>query len=194
MFRELVLKNRSYRRFREDRPISLSVLRDLAGLARLCPSGANLQPLKYVLVADKGVNARVFTCISWAGYLENWPGPVEGERPSAYVVILHDPAVKSTGPGHDAGIAAQTILLGAAEAGLGGCIIGAIDRQRLRDVLDIAERLEIVLVLALGEPAEKVVLEELGANGDIRYWRDESGVHHVPKRPFGKMVVGEFGD
>jgi nitroreductase len=119
---------------------------------------------------------------------------VEGERPAAYVAILHDPAVKASGPGHDAGIVAQTILLGAAERGLGGCMIGSIDRERLRWELGIDEGLEIVLVLALGEPAERVVLEDLNGDGDIRYWRDESGLHHVPKRPLSRLVAGEFGD
>jgi nitroreductase len=194
MFRDLVLRNRSYRRFHEERSVSLADLRDLSGLARICPSGANLQPLRYVLVADREVNARVFPCLSWAGYLADWPGPQPGQRPSAYIVILHDPAVKESGPGHDAGIAAQTILLGAAERGLGGCMIGSINREQLRWELSIDEALEIVLVLAIGEPAERVVLEDLNGDGDIRYWRDESGLHHVPKRALGKLVAREFGD
>jgi nitroreductase len=194
MFRDLVLRNRSYRRFREERPVELAVLRELTGLARLCPSGANLQPLRYVLVADREVNSLVFPCLSWAGYLPDWAGPAAGERPAAYIVILHDPVVKAGGPGHDAGIAAQTILLGAADRGLGGCMIGSVDRERLRVVLGIEDPLEIVLVLAIGEPVERVVVEDLDGDGDIRYWRDESGLHHVPKRSLGKMVAGEFGD
>jgi nitroreductase len=194
MFRDLVLRNRSYRRFRQERPIRLAVLRELADLARICPSGANLQPLRYVLVADREVNARVFPCLAWAGYLADWSGPEEGERPAAYMIVLHDPAVKAGGPGHDAGIAAQTILLGAAERGLGGCMIASIDRERLRAALEIDPGLEIILVLALGEPVEQVVLEDLNGDGDIRYWRDESGLHHVPKRSLGKLVTREFGD
>lgn len=194
MFRDLVLRNRSYRRFREERAVRLADLRELADLARICPSGANLQPLRYALIADRDVNALVFPCLSWAGYLADWPGPAEGERPAAYIVILHDPAVKESGPGHDAGIAAQTILLGAAERGLGGCMIGSIDRERLRGVLELDPVLQIVLVLALGEPVEMIVLEDLNGDGDIRYWRDESGLHHVPKRSLGKLVAREFGD
>ncbi len=194
MFRDLVLRNRSYRRFREERPVRLTELREWVDLARYCASGANLQPLRYVLVADREVNDRVFPCLSWAGYLPDWHGPQPGERPAAYVVILHDPAVKESGPGHDAGIAAQTILLAAAERGLGGCMIGSIDRDRLRRELAIDPNLDIVLVLALGEPVERVVIEDLNGDGDIRYWRDESGLHHVPKRTLSRLVAGEFGD
>lgn len=193
MYRDLVLRNRSYRRFREERAVSLKELRDLVELARICPSGANLQPLRYILVADPQVDARVFSCLSWAGYLPEWSGPAEGERPVAYIVILHDTAAKAGGPGHDAGIAAQTILLGAAERGLGGCMIGSIDRDALRRELEIAAGLDIVLVLALGEPVEQVVLEEMGGEGDVRYWRDAAGVHHVPKRTLSQLVAGEFG-
>jgi nitroreductase len=90
----------------------------------------------------------------------------------------------------DDGIAAQTMLLGAVEKGLGGCMIGNIKQDRLRKVLQVPTHLRIRLVLALGKPAETVVLEELEAGGDIRYWRDQDGVHHVPKRKLDEVIVG----
>jgi nitroreductase len=186
--RELVLKNRSYRRFDEKNPISVETLKELVDLARLSPSAANLQPLRYVLSADSAKNAEIFPCLAWAGYLKDWPGPSEGERPTAYIVILGDTNV-TRNFGCDHGIAAQSIMLGAVERGLGGCMIASIKRESLRKVLNIPEKYEILLVLALGKPGESVFLETLDSDGDIRYWRDEKGGHHVPKRPLTDIIL-----
>jgi nitroreductase len=186
MIEELVRKNRSCRRFRENQEISADNLKGLVNLARLSASAANLQPLKYILSHTPETNAKIFPSLAWAGYLRDWPGPAGGERPSAYVVILGDTGI--TKNFHcDHGIAAQSILLGATERGLGGCIIGSVNRERLRAELAIPEQLEILLVIAIGKPAEKVVIEE--ARGEVRYWRDEQGTHHVPKRPLDEIIV-----
>lgn len=185
---ELVRQSRSYRRFFQEEPVSLETLRGLVELARLCPSASNRQPLRYILSNDPPKNATIFACLAWAGYLRDWPGPAEGERPSAYIVILND-SQASQSPGCDHGIAAQTILLGAAELGLGGCMLGAVRREKLRAALKIDRRYEILLVLALGRPKETVALEALGADGDIRYWRDEQQVHHVPKRALEDLIL-----
>jgi len=186
--RELVLKNRSYRRFYEKEALSGETLKELVDLARVSPSAANLQPLRYILSNDPLKNARIFPCLAWAGYLKDWPGPSEGERPSGYIVILGDTAVTPSF-GCDHGIAAQSILLGAVERGLGGCMIASIKRENLREVLNIAKQYEILLVLALGRPRESVSLEPIGPEGDIRYWRDEDGGHHVPKRSLTEIIL-----
>jgi len=191
-FKELVLKTRSYRRLDQATLVSLDTLRELVDLARQVASGSNLQPLKYVLSAGPATNARIFPHTRWAGALVDWSGPAEGERPSAYVVILGDTDLGRAFD-RDLGIAAQTIMLSATERGLGGCIIGSIDRQQLRAVLEIPERYEILLILTLGKPAETVVLEPLGPDGSINYYRDEDSVHHVPKRSLEEIVVGQFG-
>ena len=191
-FKELVLKTRSYRRFDRSASVSLDTLRGLIDLARQAASGSNIQPLKYVLSADPATNAGIFPLTRWAGYLEGWPGPAEGERPTAYVVILGDTELCREFD-RDLGIAAQTIMLGATEQDLGGCMIGSIDREQLRGVLGVPERYKILLVLALGKPAETVVLEPVGPDGNIRYYRDAGGVHHVPKRSLDEIVVGQFG-
>jgi len=188
MIKVLIIKNRSVRRFRENVAVERGTLRELVDLARLSASGANLQPLKYILSYEPEKNALIFPHLGWAGYLKGWPGPAEGERPSAYIIILGDTQVSSSF-GCDHGIAAQSILLGAAEKGLSGCMIGTVDRPKLRELLDIPSRFEILLVLALGKPAETVVLETVGPDGDIQYWRDEAGVHHVPKRALDNIIL-----
>jgi nitroreductase len=187
-FTELVLRNRSYRRFAETVAISREILVELVGLARCTASAANRQPLKYILSADPGTNSRIFPSLSWAAYLKDWDGPVAGQRPAAYIVILIDQTIAKDWWCDD-GIAAQTILLGAVEMGLGGCILGGIQKENLRRELDIPSHLMPRLVVALGKPAETVVLEDLAPGGDIRYWRDEQGVHHVPKRSLDELII-----
>lgn len=191
MLRDLVVKNRSYRRFHEDHRISPEELRGLVDLARLSATGGNLQPLKFFISSDPATNARIFPCLAWAAYLKDWPGPVEGERPSAYIVILGDTRI-ATNYWCNHGIAAQSILLGAVEKGLGGCMIAAVNKKKLADALGMPGRYEILLVIALGMPAEEVRIESVGPDGDIRYWRDEQGVHHVPKRPLDEIVIERF--
>lgn len=186
---ELIRRNRSYRRFEESHLIGRETLVELIELARFTASATNRQPLKYILSADPEINARIFPCLTWAAHLKDWDGPSPGERPAAYIVILIDETLTEDWWCDD-GIAAQTILLGAVEKGLGGCIIGGIQKERLRRDLTIPDHLRIRLVLALGKPAETVVLEDLEHGGDFRYWRDEKGVHHVPKRKLEELIVG----
>jgi nitroreductase len=189
MIRDLVVKTRSYRRFAQEDAIELETLRELVDLARLSASGANRQPLKYMLSCDATKNALIFTHLGWAAYLKDWPGPAESERPSAYIIVLGDTEIgKSFGV--DPGIALQSILLGATERGLGGCIIATVQRESLRHELGIPPRFEILYVLALGKPAEEVCIEAIGPDGDIRYWRDEKAAHHVPKRSLDDIIVG----
>ncbi len=188
MLAELVTKNRSYRRFDEIVPVTMETLRDLVNLARLSPSARNAQPLKYILACDAEKNALIFPTLAWAGYLKDWGGPKPGERPTAYIVILGDKDIAQNF-GVDPGIAAQSILLGAVEQGLGGCIIASVQRSTLSAALQIPERYEILMVIALGKPVEVVQLESLPEHGDIRYWRDEQGVHHVPKRSLEDVIL-----
>ncbi|TET55620.1 MAG: nitroreductase family protein [Dehalococcoidia bacterium] len=187
--RRLLLSNRSYRRFYQEVDIKLETLRELVELARLSASAMNLQPLKYILSCEPQKNSLIFAHLGWAGYLKDWPGPCEGERPSAYIVMLGDTEI-SRSFGCDHGIAAQSILLGAAEKGLGGCMIGNIRKEELRRALEIPPRYEMLLVLALGKPRETVVIETVEPGGDIKYWRDSNGVHHVPKRPLTDLIIG----
>ena len=185
-FKELLLKDRSYRRFKQDHEIERSVLEELVDLGRISASGANVQPLKYMLSCDAETNAKIFPHLMWAGYLKEWDGPAEGERPAAYIVILGDKEI-SESFGVDHGVAAQSILLGAAEKGVGGCMIGSVARRGLAEDLEIPVRYDILLVLALGIPAETVRLIEAGDS--IQYYRDESDVHRVPKRPLSGILL-----
>jgi len=184
MIPELIKQTRTVRRFKQDRSLDPATLLELVDLARFGGSARNCQPLRYMIVTDRERRERIFPFLGWAGYLTDWAGPVEGERPAAYIICLLA-LDRLAGPEHevhfDLGISTQNMLLGAAQKGISGCRIGSFGKK-LAAELGIDSRHKILLVLALGYPAEKVVLEEVGGDDDIRYWRDNAGVHHVPKR------------
>ena len=192
MIKDLIRKNRSCRRFYQDHPTSVEALKELVDLARLSGSAANLQPLRYILSSDPEKNARIFSCLGWAGYLKDWPGPEEGERPSGYIIILADVKKATEYIGCDYGIAAQSILLGAREKSLAGCMLGSIKRRELKNVLNVPDELKILLVIAIGKPKEKVEIAAVGPDKDIKYWRDDKGVHHVPKRSLDDIILHSF--
>lgn len=190
MLKDLLIQNRSYRRFDEGFEISGDILRELVELARLTPSSVNWQPLRYALVNDKEINKKVFETLAWAGLIKEWNGPCEGERPTAYIVILTDTTVAKNMK-TDVGIVAQTMMLGAAEKGLGGCMIGSVNIEKVSEILNIdTERYSIDLVLALGKPVEKVEIVDVPENGCTNYYRDENGVHYVPKRSVEDLIIG----
>jgi nitroreductase len=189
MIKELILKNRSFRRFHEEEEITCETLKELVELARFSATGGNQQSIKFMLSCDPEKNSKIFPHLAWAGSLKDWDGPEPGERPSAYIIILGDKEI-SKGFGVNHGIAAQSILLGAVEKELGGCMLGSIKREKLAEDLSISDRYDILLVIALGKPAETVVIEDLEEGGEVAYWRDENSVHHVPKRTLNELIVG----
>jgi nitroreductase len=191
VIKDLIRKNRSYRRFYQDTPIRMETLKELVDLARISNSGANKQPLKYILCCDPDTNAKIFDQIGWAGALKDWPGPSEGERPTAYIIVLVDPAIGMAGVDH--GIACTNILLGAVEKGLGGCMLGTVKKKEVKAILEIDDKYEIVLTVALGKPKETVQLDAVEESGATVYWRDDQQVHHVPKRKLEDVIVKIVG-
>ncbi|MCD4791936.1 MAG: nitroreductase family protein [Bacteroidales bacterium] len=193
MLQELINLNRSCRRFYEDEKITEETLISLIELARISPSPRNQQALKFILINDVEMNKKIFPLLGWAAAIPDWDGPIEGERPAAYIIIIGDNSIIEKGKKtyHEvaSGIAAQSIMLGAAEKGIGGCMIAAIKRKPLREILNLPEKFEILLVPALGKPKEKIVIEEMPENGNYDYWRDEDMVHHVPKRSLEEIIV-----
>ena len=197
MLKKLVMANRSYRRFYQDEKISTDTLRELVELARYSACGANLQPLKFVLINQPELSQKVFSRLGWAAALKNWPGPEQGERPAAYVVILRDHAIDRGFLKDDIvdhAIAAQSMLLGAVEKGFGGCMIGMVNRKGLSKDLGLGEQHEILLVVALGKPKETVQVDDLEPGASTNYWRDEQMVHHVPKRTLDELILAEHRD
>ena len=186
MLIELLRRTRSYRRFDENHQIPIETLESLIELTRFSPSARNAQPLKYLLCNDKNLNERLFPHLKWAGYLTDWDGPSEGERPSAYIVMFQDTTIGDN-IFCDDGIALQTIMLGATELHLGGCIIGAFNKSKIQEILQTPSHLKPLYLIALGKPIEDVVIDEI-ENNDFQYWRDENRTHHVPKRSTEELI------
>ena len=178
MIYEKIISRRSIRKYAR-KEVPKEVLLKCVDAARLSPSGANRQPLRHVIVNDQGLLKEVFSTLSWAGYLPDYQ-PSEEEMPRAYIVILLDKNIRKN-PGHDAGVAAMSISMVAYDEGLGSCILGAIHREKLRKIMNVPDDLYIVLVVSLGYPAENPVVDKI-KDEDIKYWLDENGVLHVPKR------------
>ncbi len=190
-FKELVRSNRSCRRFDNTHKIDSQTLEALVDLARHCASAGNKQPLKYILSTNEQKNAEIFSCLGWAAYLTDWKGPEKKEQPTGYIVVMGDKSVADKF-WCDHGIAAQTILLGARDQGLAGCMFGAINIKKLASFLNIQEHLEIKLVIALGKPVETIEIDAVGKEGNIKYFRDENQVHHVPKRKLSDLIVSTW--
>jgi len=189
--KELILKTRSYRRFYQEERISIATLVELVDLARLTASAKNMQPIRYIISNNTLINKKIFSCLSWAGYLSDWNGPKEGEQPSGYIIMLRDNTITKDNY-CDHGLAAQSIMLGATEKGYGGCIIAAINKEKLSNFLDIAENLEVLLVLALGRPKETIILDVLQKGESHKYWRDDKGNQHVPKRLIEDIILNQY--
>lgn len=185
---ELVMRNRSYRRFDTNGRIANGQLLGWLDVIRRTASGRNMQSLKYALSYDEETNGKIFAQLKWAGYLPDW-NPSESEQPAAYVVFCNDSRLSAATPQIDLGIQAQTLLLAAAESGYGGCMLLAFNKERISEILSLPANLTPCMVVALGLPAERCVIEPLPDTGDIRYYRDADGVHHVPKRSLADLVV-----
>lgn len=186
MLKELIEKNRSYRRFYEEKPIDRNTLEEFINIARITPSGANLQPTRYIISNTKEENALIFSCLRWAAYYKDWDGPEEGERPSAYIIMLLPEKAEAM---WDEGIKGQTILLAAAEKGIGGCFIANIDKKMFTEKISIPNGYKVDLVIALGYPKENVILHDVSAEDDIKYYRDKDGNQHVPKIRLEDLII-----
>ncbi|MCI5955565.1 MAG: nitroreductase family protein [Clostridiales bacterium] len=190
----LLKKNRSYRGFLQTPRLNRDELTRLVALTRLCPSSGNVQPLKYRLICDDETNARVLALTRWAGRMKTPKLPREGMAPTAYIVILHDTGIapNPTAFYKDVGIAALAVLMGATEMGFGGCMLGGYDAHALSEALALPQHLRPVLLVALGKPAETIVLEDAPpgfVDADHAYYRDGNDVHHVWKRTTDELIV-----
>jgi len=186
MLKDLVLRNRSFRKFQADHLVPVETLKSLIDLARVTPSSKNRQPIEYILVTVKDETDFVFNQLSWAKHLKNWAGPKKEERPPAYIIMLLDTMLNEQAL-IDAGISAQTILLGAVEKGLGGCIIRTVNRNELQQFYQLPQHLDIIQVIAIGKPQQVVKLTSVQVDGKTEYFEDNL-IHFVPKRSLEEII------
>lgn len=181
---ELILRRRTIRRFQQ-KPIARDLLKKFVNAGRLAPSGANLQPLEFIIVDDAKLLGKVFATLKWAAYIAPAGDPPPGKRPMAYIVVLINQQIKENGE-VDAAAAMENMILVALEENVGSCWLGSVDRDQLAKILKVPENYKIDSVLALGYAAESPVVEE--AKDSIKYWKDEKGTLHVPKRRLEDVI------
>ncbi len=188
--RELLIADRTVRKFDNSRRVTTQDLEKLVELARYCPSGRNAQPLRYALVTDEEKCAAIYPHLKWAGYYTDWDGPEPSERPVAYLIQCLDTTITKN-PLCDPGLQLEAISLGMTSLGLGGCIIKSFNKLEIARVLDLDERYDIEYVLAIGYPAETVRLEDMDGTpeANYKYYRTPDGIHHVPKRPLAELII-----
>lgn len=192
ILQELLKTDRSYRRFDENHLIDRETLLKLVELTRYCASGRNLQPMKYYVVNEKEVCDKIFSLLKWAGYLIDWDGSQEGERPTAYLIQCLDTSLTKNYLCDD-GLQLQAITLGAVAEDLGCCIIKSFNVVKLKELLKLSENLEPLHVVAIGKPIERVVIEDMDSQykTDIKYYRTSDKTHHVPKRILEDLVINK---
>lgn len=188
MLKELIQKNRTYRRFDERVKIDCLQLERWLEVVRYTASMRNVQPLKYILITDPEECNWLTSQVTWAGYLPEWEGPQTGERPTAYLVQVLDTDIAASGR-FDEGLQIEAITLMAVEDGFGACILRSFSSAELVRRYGLKENLHPCCLIALGKPAEEVVVEDVVNEEDIKYWHDENSVHHVPKRTLENLIV-----
>lgn len=186
---QMIMKNRSYRRFDHSKKLGQIYFKALIDATRNTQSAANLQPLRYISVSLPENVDKIYPCMRWAGYLADWDGPIESERPVGYVIVLAEKG-SSKFVQVDAGLAMQNMCMFAMAGGVGSCMIGNMDQEKIRELLEIDEKYDIIYAIAFGHPVEEVVLDE--CDGDVKYFRDADQVHHVPKRSFKDVLIKQF--
>ncbi len=182
---DLILSRRSIRQFKPD-PISPDVLKDFVNAGRLAPSAANRQPLEFILVEEEGIRREIFPCLKWAGYIAPRGNPKPGQEPRAYIVVLVNSKIREKGFEWDVGAAVENMILAAWNKGIGSCWLISVDRDRVRNLLQVPDFYRIDSVLALGYPAEDPVIEDM--KDSVEYWKDDEGRLHVPKRRLEEVI------
>ncbi len=186
-FKSLVKKARTYRRFTKE-AISSEILHEFVEIASNCPSARNKQPTRYILVNSDEQNKKVDECISFSAL--NYEKRLEfpNMHATAYIILCSD---KNIGifPTMDLGIIAQTIQLAAAEKGIGTCMVGAFNKEKLAAVYPKIETMdyEPYLILAFGYPDDTIHIMPRDESKDP-YWR-ENNEHYVQKNSADENIL-----
>lgn len=182
---DLIVSRRSIRQFRQE-PVSQEILRDVVNAGRLAPSAANRQPLEFIVVDEESIRKQLFPCLKWAGYIVPEGNPKPGQEPQAYVVVLVNTEIREKGFEWDSGAAIENMILTAWEKGIGSCWIISADKARVKTLLNVPASYKVDSVIAFGYPAEAPVIEDF--EDSVKYWKDEQGCLHVPKRKLADVI------
>ena len=193
-FHKLVTEARSCRRFDASRELEPGFLRWLVDCVRICPCTANAQVMRYMTVQAPDKRAAMYDSLVWAAMLKDWDGPAESERPTGYVVFFGptENGKLNTNTCIDIGIMGQTMQLAASSKGVDVCMFRSFKAKNIAEFLPTPEGYEVALVVAFGYGVEERRLAPVAADGSTKYYRDENGVHYVPKRALADVLLGEY--
>ncbi len=181
----LIIKRRTIRQFKPD-PVPRVVLERMVNAGRLAPSAANKQPLEFLVVDEPGLCRLVFPHLSWAAYISPQGNPKPGQEPVAYIITLVNLDIRDHGYEYDVGAAMENMILAGWDSGVGSCWLISVNRTKIAELFALPANYRVDCVLALGYPAENPVVEEF--SGSVRYWLDEEGRLHVPKRSLASVI------
>lgn len=187
MFSDLVKATRSFRNFDPTYRISDEIMVSLVELCRYTPSTANSQSIKFAYANSENLCEKIFPMLGWAGYIKENKPPYDGNVPAAYILVCFDTDVANEIE-IDAGICAQTIVLGAMDMGIGACMIGSFDKQKATELFNLPSNIKPRLMIALGRPKETVEIVDI-KDGDVKYYRDGKYKHIVPKRTTDELII-----
>lgn len=183
---ELLKTRRTYRRF-EQKEISQEIIDEILLAARYSSSAMNKQILRYVVIKDAEKVANVFKYTKWAGALPPELGqPKENERPVLFIGVVKDEAHPFADT--DAGLAISNMTLSAWNHGVGSCIIGACNKEKLFEIFGLEEGQMLHTVVAFGYPAHESKIVDMESPDKFSYYLDEKKDYIVPKRRLEDIV------
>ena len=178
---------RTYRRF-EQRPVAPEILTEAVDAARIASCGANRQTVRYIIVESADAVAAVQPLVHWAAYLPPEQGaPKPDELPTAYIAILQDDNLPGASD-VDVGLALGSLTAAAWAHGVGSCIMGAINRPALTELLALPEGVRLCYMVALGYPTHESHLVSM-QDGDVKYYLDDNRDFCVPKRGMEEVLL-----
>ncbi len=184
---EFLKTRRTYRRF-EQKPVEPAIARKIMEAARIASCGANRQTLKYVLVQSPEMVAKMQPLVHWAAYLPPEQGqPKPDETPVLFVAVCQDESLPGCND-TDTGLALANMTDAAWAHGVGSCIMGAIDRPAIKELLGLGKNLRLHSVVAFGYPTHKSHLVAM-QNGNVKYYLDDARDYCVPKRPMEEILL-----
>lgn len=182
---DLLLRNRSHRGYLKDYVVKREELERIVAVNTKLASGCNRQVLRFRLVTRDTGAEKVLSNIKLGAALPELHLPFPGTEPEAFIVVCSTMEENKL-VDIDLGISAQSMLLKAVETGLNGLIIGAFNKERVRQELDLPY--DPLLIVAIGKGTEKIELVPISEGESHAYYRHD-GVHYVPKVKLADLIV-----
>lgn len=183
---DLIRTNRTYRRFKQT-AVADEIIGEILEAARNAASAANKQPLSYVVVKKPDKVSDVFKLTKWAAYLPAEQGqPKSGEEPVLFIGVVENTDINKNCD-TDAGLAIANMRLAAWAHGVGSCIIGACDKNKLSEMFELTENQVLHTVIAFGYPSHISSIEDM-KDDNVKYYLDGNGDYVVPKRILSDVV------